>query len=85
MSETPLTDFLATLADPTTLEKFRYDPAGVLAAAGLSDDLANLVLFGDSGAIRVRGIQELERAGLAPIVSDKFGLVPGSGHPGDPE
>jgi hypothetical protein len=27
MTETPLTDFLATLADPSKLDRFRNDPA----------------------------------------------------------
>jgi hypothetical protein len=72
MSETPLTDFIASLADPTILERFRANPAGTAAAAGLSAELANLVIIGHPGVLRVRGIKELERAGLAPLVSDKF-------------
>jgi len=73
MSETPLTDFLATLADPTELERYRRDPDAVLAEAGLSEDLAALVRAGHSGAIRVRAVQELEQAGLSPVVSNLFG------------
>lgn len=73
MSNTPLTDFVATLADPFTLERFRLDPAAVVSQAKLPIDLARLILDGTPGAIRVRAVQELERAGLAPIVSDKFG------------
>lgn len=72
MSDTPLTDFLATLADPATLDRFRADPAATAAAAGLSEELIAVVLGGHTGAIRVKAIQELERAGLAPLVSDKF-------------
>jgi precorrin-4 methylase len=77
VSDTPLTDFLATLAEPTALARFRADPDGVIAAAGLPDDLAALVRDGHPGAIRVRAVKELEAAGLAPLVSDKFG--PGGG------
>lgn len=72
MNKTPLTDFLANLADPATLDKFRTDPAATAAAAGLSEELTKLVVAGHPGAIRVRGVQELERAGLAPKLSDKF-------------
>ena len=72
MSKTPLTDFIATLADPATLERFRLDPAAVVTEAGLPEDLKHLILEGHSGAIRVRAVQELERAGLAPQVSDRF-------------
>lgn len=71
MSSTPLTDFIASLADPAMLERFRANPAGTAAAAGLSAELANLII-GDPGTLLVRGIEELERAGLAPLVSDKF-------------
>lgn len=72
MSKTPLTDFIATLADPITLERFRADPAAVMSKADLSMDLVRLILEGHSGAIRVRAVQELERAGLSPLVSDRF-------------
>jgi len=72
MSKTPLTDFIATLADPSILERFRVNPASVVSEAGLTPDLAHLILDGHSGAIRVRGVQELEQAGLSPRVSDKF-------------
>ncbi|HEV2638814.1 MAG TPA: SAM-dependent methyltransferase [Actinocrinis sp.] len=78
---TPLTDYLATLADPAQLAAFRADPAGHTAQAGLSEELAALVLAGHSGALRVRAVKELEQAGLAPVVSDKFG--PGGGQ--DPQ
>src|SRR5262245_22439716 len=77
MSATPLTDFLATLADPLALEKFRADPFGAVRRAKLSPELAQLVLEGHPGAIRIRAVQELERAGLSPLVSDKFSS-PGS-------
>jgi precorrin-3B methylase len=73
-NETPLTDFIASLADPATLERFRADPTATATAAGLSEDLVNLVVAGHPGTVRVRGIQELEHAGLAPVVSDKFAL-----------
>jgi hypothetical protein len=72
MSKTPLTDFIATLADPPTLDRFRTDPTAVMLEAGLSSDLVDLVIQGHSGAIRVRAVKELERAGLSPHVSDKF-------------
>ena len=72
MSKTPLTDFIATLADPTTLDRFRDDPAAIAAAAGLPADLIDLVQSGRSWAIRLRAVQELERAGLAPLISDKY-------------
>jgi siroheme synthase len=72
MSQTPLTDFLATLADPTTLERFRSDPTVVVSEADLPMDLVQLIHEGHSGAIRVRAIQELERAGLSALVSDKL-------------
>jgi hypothetical protein len=73
MSDTPLTDFIATLANPVLLERFRRDPYAVLSEAGLSKELTSLILEGHPGAIRVRAVQELERAGLAPLVSDQFG------------
>ena len=72
---TPLTDFLATLADPVTLDRFRAKPHAVMAEAGLPDDLVQLILKGHSGAIRVRALQELERAGLSPLVTDRFNLT----------
>jgi precorrin-3B methylase len=72
MSKTPLTDFIATLAEPTTLERFRLNPSAVVSEAYLPLDLAQLILEGNSGAIRVQAVQELERAGLSPLVSDKF-------------
>jgi len=72
MSTTPLTDFIATLADPATLERFLRDPFTTAAQAGLSDEVAELLVSGHPGAIRVHAIRELERAGLAPLVSDKF-------------
>jgi len=74
MHKTPLTDFIASLVDPVTLDRFRADPVATAAAAGLSEDLANLVIAGDPGTIHLRCMQELERAGLAPIVSDKLGV-----------
>jgi len=72
MNQTPLTDFIAGLADPAALERFRDDPAAVATAAGLSEDVVALVIGGHPGAIRIRAMQELERAGLAPVVADKF-------------
>ena len=72
MSSTPLTDFLATLSDPITLERFRSNPEAVMSEASLPKDLVRLILEGHSGAIRVRAVQELEHAGLSPRVSDKF-------------
>jgi hypothetical protein len=72
MSRTPLTDFLASLADPIKLERFRVDSTAVVTEAGLPLDLAQLILEGHSGAIRVRAVQELERAGLSPRVSHLF-------------
>jgi hypothetical protein len=71
MTQTPLTDFLSTLADPTTLDAFRDDPAATATAAGLPADLIDLVLSGHAGAIRFRAVQELERAGMAPSISDR--------------
>jgi hypothetical protein len=38
MSQTPLSDFITTLADPAALERFRSDPAAAVAAAGLSEE-----------------------------------------------
>ena len=61
-----------SLADPLTLESFRADPVGTGVAADLSDDLVKLLVSSHAGAIRVRGVQELEPAGLALMVSDKF-------------
>jgi hypothetical protein len=72
MTETPLTDFLANLADPSKLDRFRNDPATTAAAAGLSTDLIALLVSGHIGAIRLRGVQELERAGMAPPISDRW-------------
>src|SRR5689334_4486024 len=72
MGETPLTEFLATLANPLSLESFRADPGAFVSHAKLPADLAQLILEGHPGAIRVRAVQELERAGLSPLVSDKF-------------
>lgn len=72
--KTPLTEFIATLADPTMLEHFRNDPNSVMLEAGLSEDLRNLIQEGHSGAIRIRAVQELEHVGLSPKVSDKFNL-----------
>src|ERR1039458_9991298 len=72
MSNTPLTDFIATLADPIALERFRADPQAVMSEAGLPENLTKLILEGHSGAIRVRAVQELERAGLSPRVSDQY-------------
>ena len=72
MSTTPLTDFIATLADPATLERFLADPFTTAAQAGLSQEVAELLVSGHPGAIRVHAIRELERAGLAPLVSDRF-------------
>jgi hypothetical protein len=81
LSNTPLTDFIVGLADPAMLERFRADPAATAAAAGLSEDLIILLISDHSGAIRVRAIQELEHAGLAPLLSDKFS-PPGHGRDG---
>ncbi|MFY2559932.1 SAM-dependent methyltransferase [Corallococcus terminator] len=72
MSNTPLTDFLAGLSDPLVLGRFRADPEALISEAGLSEELAGLVLKGHPGAIRVRAVKELELAGLSPVVSDKF-------------
>lgn len=72
MSKTPLTDFIATLADPVRLERFRADPAAYMKKAKLSRELMQLLLDGHSGAIRIQAVHELERAGLSPLVSDKF-------------
>jgi hypothetical protein len=72
MSGTPLTDFVATLAEPSALERFRSEPAAMATEAGLAPDLLKLILDGDSHAIRIRAIQELEGAGLSPQLSDKF-------------
>jgi precorrin-3B methylase len=72
MSRTPLTDFVAILAEPSALERFRSEPAAMATEAGLTPDLLKLILEGDSHAIRIRAIQELEGAGLSPQLSDKF-------------
>jgi hypothetical protein len=72
MSNTPLTDFIASLADPATFDRFRSDPVATAVAAGLFEDIVRLVVTGHSGALRVRGMQELERAGLAPLITDKL-------------
>ncbi|GAO44095.1 SAM-dependent methyltransferase [Flavihumibacter petaseus] len=72
MPDTPLTDFLASLADPVKLELFTENPVAYLEKAGLSQELTNLILRGHSGAIRIEAVRELERAGLSPVVSDKF-------------
>lgn len=69
---TPLTDFLATLADPETLDRFRRDPQRVVDEVGLSPEDRAAVLAGIRGPLRLRGIWELERAGLSPLISDRF-------------
>jgi hypothetical protein len=83
VAQTPLLDYLAQLADPANLDSFREDPAGHAARAGLSEELSSLVLAGHRGALRVRGVKELEEAGLAPVVSDKFGGGSGGEGGGD--
>lgn len=70
--DTPLTDFVASLAEAEVFERFRRAPREVLDETALGED-ARAVLLGDHrGLLRLRGIQELERAGLSPLVSDKF-------------
>jgi siroheme synthase len=71
-SLTPLTDFIATLAEPGLLQRYRADPAAVIAEARLPAELTELLLQEHSGAIRVRAVLELESAGLSPRVSDQF-------------
>jgi hypothetical protein len=72
MTKTPLTDFLATLADPLALDHFRADPRSVVEHAKLPVELADLVLQGHPGAIRVHAVKELEAAGLSPLISQYF-------------
>lgn len=74
MSKTPLNDFLASLADPITLDRFRADPIAIASAFGLSEDQIRLVAEGNLVAIRFQAVQELEVVGLAPMVTNKLGV-----------
>lgn len=70
--DTSLTDFVTSLANPEVFERFRQNPQEVLSKTQLSDE-GKAILLGDfRGLLRVRGIQELERAGLSPLITDKF-------------
>ena len=73
-SKTPLTDFLARLSDPRFLDKYNQNPQAVFDASGLGEEYRSLIQSGNRGLIRVRAIQELEKAGLASMVTDKYNL-----------
>ena len=70
---TPLADYLVSLANPQELQKFRADPAAHATRAGLPSELVALVASGHPGALRLYVTRELEAAGLAPVLSHKFG------------
>ena len=76
--ETPLNDFIARLGNPNFLTCYAANPTEVAAESGLSESQQHLLNGTDRGLLRVRLIQELERAGFAPLVSNKFGLNPSS-------
>lgn len=70
--DTPLNDFIADLANPQLLARYRANPLEVLAGAGLSDTQQQLLSSNERGLLRVRLLQELERTGYAPLVSNNL-------------
>ena len=74
---TPFSDFLASLSDPATLERYQLDPVNLIRAHGLTGAQESALLSGNRGAIRMEGVLELEAAGLSPVVSDKIPTRPG--------
>jgi precorrin-6B methylase 1 len=74
---TPFSDFLASLSDPATLERYQLDPVNLIRSHGLTEAQEIALLSGNRGAIRMEGVRELEAAGLSPIVSDKIPTRPG--------
>ena len=74
---TPFSDFLASLSDPATLERYQLDPVNLIRLHGLTKAQEAALRSGDRGAIRMEAVRELEAAGLAPVVSDKIPQRPG--------
>ncbi|WP_332852301.1 SAM-dependent methyltransferase [Duganella sp. S19_KUP01_CR8] len=74
--ETPMNDFISRLRNPAFLASYLANPSEQLAKAGLSDVEQHWLSTSDRGLLRVRLIQELEKAGFSPLVSDKFGMSP---------
>ncbi|MFC4811675.1 SAM-dependent methyltransferase [Paenibacillus sp. GCM10023250] len=74
LAKTPLNDFLALLADPKYLDHYKQSKAELIETSGLSEEYRSLLKEGNRGRIRIKAIQELEEAGLAPKLSDKFNL-----------
>jgi hypothetical protein len=69
---TPFADFLASLSDPETLERYELDPVAASGAAGLTETQKQAMFSGNRGAIRMEAVRELEAAGLSPLISDKI-------------
>lgn len=74
--KTPMNDFVARFGHPAVLARYLANPSEVVSEAGLSDVEQHWLNGSDRGLLRVRLIQELEKAGYAPLVSDKFGMTP---------
>lgn len=71
-TQTPLCDFLVKLADSAYLDSFRKNPEAILDSSALSADLRNLILSQNRGLIRIRAVQELEKAGFSPVYTNKI-------------
>ncbi|GGC84123.1 hypothetical protein GCM10011512_08670 [Tersicoccus solisilvae] len=76
LAPTPLTSLLVELADPVAAERYRVDPNAYLAGRGIDETSGYAVLENLRGRMRLEAQRELERAGLAPLVTDK--LKPGT-------
>ncbi|PEU18132.1 MULTISPECIES: SAM-dependent methyltransferase [unclassified Bacillus (in: firmicutes)] len=74
LSKTPLIDFLSRFSNQEFLDKYNKNPQEVLDESGLREEYRYLIKNGNRGLLRIRATQELEKAGLAPMITDKYDL-----------